>query len=162
MSVSLHAVAGRLSRFPADRGIPSVDSVVGDVVPAESAQVPPGSLHNLAPLVDALNLREQIAAAALELADRSFTWLVGRLAIDAGNRHARLQAVKNAAYAWHQAIYFLSLCDHSTQAEALTQLRGHLQAASEDLQGRFGSAVDGLAHVIEGGRSTTQAEHLMS
>jgi hypothetical protein len=53
--------------------------------------------HNLAPLVDALNLREQIAAAALELTDRSFTWLVGRLAVGTGNRHARLQAVKNAA-----------------------------------------------------------------
>ena len=93
MSASLHAVADRLSRFPADRGIPSVDSVAGDVGPAESAQVPLGGLHNLTPLVDALNLREQIAAAALELADRSFTWLVGRLAIDTGNRHARLQAV---------------------------------------------------------------------
>lgn len=108
--------------------------------------------HNLAPLVDALNLREQIAAAAPELADRAFAWLMGRLGIHTGNRHVRLQAVKNAAYAWRQAVYFLSLCDHRAQTEALAQLRGHLQAAGEDLQAGFGPAVDGLAHVIAGGR----------
>jgi hypothetical protein len=108
--------------------------------------------HNLAPLVDALNLREQIAAAAPGLADRAFAWLIGRLGIHTDNQHARLQAVKNAAYAWRQAIYFLSLCDHGAQAEALARLHGHLQAAGEDLQARFGPAVDGLAHVVAGGR----------
>lgn len=108
--------------------------------------------HNLAPLVNALNLREQIAAAAPELADRAFAWLMRRLRTHPNNQHARLQAVKNAAYAWRQAIYFLSLCDHDAQAEALAQLRDHLQNAGEDLQARFGAAVDGLAHVIAGGR----------
>ncbi|HEX7163923.1 MAG TPA: hypothetical protein VF223_22125 [Trebonia sp.] len=77
---------------------------------------------------------------------------MGRLGIHTGNRHVRLQAVKNAAYAWRQAVYFLSLCDHRAQTEALAQLRGHLQAAGEDLQAGFGPAVDGLAHVIAGGR----------
>jgi hypothetical protein len=108
--------------------------------------------HNLAPLIDVLNLRERITAAAPELADRAFTWLIGRLAIHTDSRNARLQAVKNAAYAWRQAIYFLSLCDHSTQTEALTRLRGHLQVAGEDLRARFGPAVDGLAHVVAGRR----------
>jgi hypothetical protein len=108
--------------------------------------------HNLAPLVDALDLHEQFAAAAPELADRAFAWLVGRLGIHADNQHVRLREVKNAAYAWRQAIYFLSLCDHRAQAEALAQLRGHLQAAGEDLQVRFGPAVNGLAHIIVGGR----------
>jgi hypothetical protein len=108
--------------------------------------------HNLAPLTDALNLRRQVAEAAPELADRAFAWLVGRLGIPTGHYRARLQAVKNAAYAWRQAIYFLSLCDHAAQAEALARLRGHLQAADQDLQARFGPAVDGLAHVIAGGR----------
>jgi hypothetical protein len=108
--------------------------------------------QNLAQLADALNLREQIAAAAPELADRAFAWVVGRLGIHPDNQHARLRAVKNAAYAWRQAIYFLSLSDHGTQTEVLARLRGHLQAASEDLQARFGPAIDGLAHVITGGR----------
>jgi hypothetical protein len=108
--------------------------------------------HNLAPLTDALNLREQVAAAAPELADRAFAWLIGQLGIQRDSHHARLHAVKNAAYAWRQAIYFLSLCDHSTQAQALTRLRGHLLGAGEDLQASFGPAVDGLAHVIAGGR----------
>lgn len=64
---------------------------------------------------------------------------------------AQLQAVKNAAYAWRQAIYFLSLCQTPAQAEALARLRGEVQAAGEDFQFRFGPAVDGLAHVIAGG-----------
>lgn len=108
--------------------------------------------HNLAQLVEALDLRGQIAEAAPELADRAFGWLAGRLGIRPDNHHARLQAVKNAAYAWRQAIYFLSLCDHDAQAEGLARLRGHFRAASEDLQSRFGPAVDGLAHVIADGR----------
>jgi len=133
------------ARAPDSRG--SYVAANGTIL--EQAQILPP--HNLAPLVDALNLREQIAAAAPELADRAFAWLTRRLAVHPDNQHAWLQAIKNAAYAWRQAIYFLSLCDHDTQAEALAQLRGHLQNAGEDLQARFGAAVDGLAHVIAGG-----------
>ena len=65
---------------------------------------------------------------------------------------APLQAVKNAAYAWRQAIYFLSLCETPAQAEALAPLRGQVRAVGKDFQSRLGPAVDGLAHVIAGGR----------
>jgi len=84
--------------------------------------------------------------------DRVFAWLVGRLGTRTPSYRARLQAVKNAAWAWRQAIYFLSLCDRSTQVEAMARLRGHFRTAGQDLQARFGPAVDGLAHVIAGGR----------
>jgi hypothetical protein len=108
--------------------------------------------HNLATVVDALGLRGQIALLAPELADRAFAWVVCRFLQRPGDWHASLQAVKNAAYAWRQAIYYLSLCDQGVQVEALERLRSHLQAADDDLQGRFAPAVDGLAHVIAGGR----------
>jgi hypothetical protein len=116
----------------------------------EQAQVL--TTHNLAPLVDALGLRDPVAAAAPDLADRAFAWLVRELGYRPDNWHARLQAVKNAAYAWRQALYFVSLCDDEAQDDVLTRLRGHLGAADDDLQARFGPAVDGLAYVIGGGR----------
>jgi len=134
------------AREPGGRG--SYVAANGTIL--EQAQIL--TTHNLAPLVDALNLRGQIAVAAPDLANRAFAWLTGRLEIHADNHHSRLQAVKNAAYAWRQAIYFLSLCDDDAQAEALARLRDRLQAAGEDLEARFGPAVDGLAHVIAGGR----------
>jgi hypothetical protein len=140
--------AARAAEARAPDGRASYVAANGTIL--EQAQIL--TTHNLAPLVDTLNLRKQIAAAAPELADCAFAWLVGRLGIHPDNQHARLQAVKNAAYAWRQAIYFLSLCDHGAQAEALAQLRGRLQTASEDLQARFGPAIDGLGHVIAGGR----------
>jgi hypothetical protein len=103
--------------------------------------------HNLATLTGALDLRDHLTALAPQLADRAFAWLVRRLRQQPDDWHARLQAVKNAAYAWRQAIYFLSLCEEAAQAEALARLR----AASDGLTG-FAPAVDGLAHVMGGGQ----------
>jgi len=108
--------------------------------------------HNLAVLVDALGLRDRVAGLAPDLADRAFAWLVHRLRQRQPTWHAQLQAVKNAAYAWRQALYFLSLCPAHAHAEALARLRSQVQAGGEDFQARFGPAVDGLAHVIAGGQ----------
>jgi hypothetical protein len=108
--------------------------------------------HNLATLVDALNLRERMTTLAPGLADRAFAWVVRRLARQPDSWHASLQAVKNAAYAWRQGIYYLSLCDPVAQQEVLTGTRGRLRAAGEELQGRFAPAVEGLTYVIAGGR----------
>jgi hypothetical protein len=108
--------------------------------------------HNLATLVDAMNLREQVTAVAPELADRALTWVVTRLQHQPDDWHASLQAVKNAAYAWRQAIYYLSFCNHDAQQVALAQLRALVEAAGDDQLARFGPAVDGLALVIAGGR----------
>jgi hypothetical protein len=108
--------------------------------------------HNLAVLIEALDLREQLTALAPELAGRALAWVVGRLSHQPENWHASLQAVKNAAYAWRQAIYYLSLCDPDGQLHALADLKERVQAVGGDLPDRFGPAVDGLAFVITGGR----------
>jgi hypothetical protein len=107
---------------------------------------------NLAVLVDSLGLRDRLAGPAADLADRTFAWLVHRLQQRPASWRAQLQAIKNAAYAWRQAIYFLSLCEAPIQVSALERLRGHVQAADQDFQTRFSPAVDGLAHVLAGGR----------
>ena len=109
--------------------------------------------HNLATLIDTLGLRDRVADLAPELADRAFAWLIRWLRQPQPTWRAQLQAVKNAAYAWRQAICFLSLCPPPVQAEALAGLRSQVQATGdEDFQARFRPAVDGLAHVIAGGR----------
>ena len=107
--------------------------------------------HNLAALVDVLDLREQMTALAPELADRAFAWVLSRLARPADSWHSGLLAVKNAASAWRQGIYYLSLCDPIAQKQAVVRLRGQLRTMDGDLRGRFAPAVEGLDYVLAGG-----------
>lgn len=112
--------------------------------------------HNLAVLIDALGLRDRVSGLAPELAGRAFAWLTRCLLQWQPTWRAQIQTVKNAAYAWRQAIFFLSLCPAPAQAEAAARLRAQVQdSGDEDFQARFRPAVDGLAHVIAGGRFDT-------
>lgn len=106
--------------------------------------------HNLVVLVDELGLRRRITLLGPELADRAFAWAVRRQAMKTSDRHARLQAIKNCAYAWRQAIFFLSFADQTTQVAAVDRLRTLVIDAG--LVNRLGLAVDGLAAVVGGAR----------
>ena len=108
--------------------------------------------HNLAALVGTLELRDRVAEMAPDLADRAFAWAVRRQQQPSDQWQARLQAVKNAAYAWRQGIFFLSFCDDSEQARVLARLRRLVDVSAGDFAARFGPAVGGLAQVISGGR----------
>ncbi|ATY13412.1 hypothetical protein CU254_25485 [Amycolatopsis sp. AA4] len=110
--------------------------------------------QNLAVLVHTLDLEPRLRASAPALAAESLTWAVTRLATRTDHYHAALQGVKNAAYAWRQALFFLSFCDVDTQRALLGQLAE--QVARAGLAERFAPAVDGLAHVVEGGRFTSE------
>jgi hypothetical protein len=102
--------------------------------------------HNLAVLVDGLDLRERLTAIAPVLADRALRWAVRRMAGPVPHRHAALIAVKNAAYAWRQGIFFLSFCDAGTQRATVDALRPLLTGT------RLRRAVNGLASVVAGNR----------
>ncbi|MEU4234989.1 hypothetical protein AB0F17_62865 [Nonomuraea sp. NPDC026600] len=106
--------------------------------------------HNLAALVHTLHLQDRLGDLGPDLADRTFTWIVARQAMRIPDHHAVLQMIKNTAYAWRQAIFYLSFCDQRQQHAAMNRLRQ--QAADAGLSERFGPAVAGLAHVINGGR----------
>jgi hypothetical protein len=108
--------------------------------------------HNLAALVDALQLGTRLRETGQSLTDRAFAWAVERLALPSPHRHAELQAIKNAAYAWRQAIFYASFCDQPTQHSVVARLRERVDACG--VGDRFGPAVDGLAHVVAGGRFT--------
>ncbi|MFE2997735.1 hypothetical protein ACFXG4_22305 [Nocardia sp. NPDC059246] len=101
--------------------------------------------HNLAVLVDALDLGEQLRESAPDLANRTFDWIIQRLSQPA-HGHAALIQVKNAAYAWRQAVFLLSYCDLATQTGQIDRLIDQRAAP------RLEPAVAGLAHIVTGGR----------
>jgi hypothetical protein len=97
---------------------------------------------NLAVLTDALDL----GAGYGDLAGRAFgraVTLVARLPADG---HARLLAVKNAAYAWRQAVFFLGYAEPAEQAAVLDGL------AEATTGGPLEPAVRGLRQVLAGDR----------
>ncbi|HEU5472220.1 MAG TPA: hypothetical protein VFV67_16320 [Actinophytocola sp.] len=67
------------------------------------------------------------------------------------DRHAALQMIKNVAYGWRQAVFFLSFCEREVQEVAIGTLRDRVTEAGLV---RFAPAVDGLAHVVAGGAFT--------
>lgn len=108
--------------------------------------------HNLATLVEGLQLTERIRELAPELAERAFTWAVRRQSRPAPDQHAAHVMMKNVAYAWRQGIFFLSFCDEATQAGTVHNVRD--QIANRPLPTRFDQVVAGLEHVLHGSRFT--------
>jgi hypothetical protein len=104
--------------------------------------------HNLAVLVDALDLRDELRALGPGVADATLAWLLRRQAQPGPDRYAALQMVKNTAYALRQAVFFLSFCTTEQQQAAVERLRTDAEGLGE----RFAPVVDGLAHVVRGGR----------
>ncbi|MGW7679690.1 hypothetical protein ACWGID_03060 [Kribbella sp. NPDC054772] len=102
--------------------------------------------HNLAALVDALDLTDWLREAAPELAGRAFAWAVQRQTQPAPTWISALQGIKNTAYAWRQAIFFLSFCTPAAQQDVLAELDGRAGV----LGPRFAPAVIGLRQVIAG------------
>ncbi|MFC6870558.1 hypothetical protein [Haloechinothrix salitolerans] len=108
--------------------------------------------HNLAVLINALDLQNRLGQLAPELADRTLAWVVRRQTQPVHNQHAALQMIKNVAYAWRNAIFYLSLCDAEAQVAAVEALRNRVAGAGLH---RFEPAVHGLAHIVGGGRFTS-------
>ncbi|WP_033443099.1 hypothetical protein [Saccharothrix sp. NRRL B-16314] len=104
--------------------------------------------HNLAVLVDGLNLTDELRERAPELAWQAFGWIVRRLTQRAAHRHAALIQVKNAAYAWRQALFLLAFCEPAVQFAHAERLA--VEARGTALE----PAVEGLLHVLLGGRFT--------
>ena len=99
--------------------------------------------HNLAVLVDALELADELREVAPE--PRRPGPSTGSSAVAQAAPYptgdSALILTKNTAYAWRQAIFFLSFCDEVAQREAMARLRDRAAV----LGPRFAPAVDGLA-----------------
>ena len=112
--------------------------------------------HNLAALIRVQGLGDRVRLLAPALVTRALRFVVRRQAQTPPTFKARLQAVKNAAYAWRQAIFLLSFCDPVAQRRALAELQAEVAAAPDrGWAERFQPAVAGLRLVLDGGRFDT-------
>jgi hypothetical protein len=102
--------------------------------------------HNLAALVVGLALEDDLRVLAPDLAERTFDWIGRRHAQPLRDHHAGLLLVKNTAYAFRQAIFYLSFCRPETQA-AIVAAFGSAAAKT-----RLAPAANGLANLVAGKR----------
>ncbi|MBX2796433.1 MAG: hypothetical protein KTR31_02150 [Myxococcales bacterium] len=108
--------------------------------------------HNLAVLVQGLDLQAELSDRAPELAQRVFAWIVERNRRGTSGWHAELHLAKSTAYAWRQALFLLSMCAHATQRRIALE---HLNAVSTlgiPWSDRYAPAVTGLLAVLDGTR----------
>jgi len=106
--------------------------------------------HNLAQVVGALGLRARLEPRAAELAGSCLQWVVEQQATAWSEWRAELHMMKNTAYAWRQAVYFLSLVDEAAQREVAAALRAAADAHRGAWRARFEPAIVGLESAIAG------------
>ncbi len=108
--------------------------------------------QDLAALTRGLGLEDTVRGLAPELVDACFRFVVRRQQQVAPRFKARLQMVKNTAYAWRQGLYFLSFLDQPAQLRACDALEALVLEGNSEWVGRFEPVLEGLRHVVEGGR----------
>ncbi|MGW4779192.1 hypothetical protein ACWEPA_21320 [Streptomyces filamentosus] len=134
----------RLCRTRAGRG-PGYDSVAGNGMVIEQAQIL--TTHNLAVLVREFGV---VPGGGWAAAARRAFGTVHRTTERAGRSPYPLTGLKDAAYAWRQMVFHLSLCGEEERAEVLEWLPG--EAARRPLvASRLAPALLGLRHVAGGG-----------
>lgn len=104
--------------------------------------------QNLAVLTCGLNIEDRLRASAPDLAQSNFRWVVQRQAQTSPSGHAELIMLKNTAYAWRQAIFYLALCDSDAQQRVFSDL----ETVIAEGDGRLAPAVAGLHAVLAGDR----------
>lgn len=108
--------------------------------------------HNLAQLVDALDLTGAVRSVAADLADRALHSMLTRLARPVRDDRQRRDLVRGAALNWRQALYYLSHVDHDTAVRRLAAFRAQVERSS--WRARLAPVLDGLDHVMAGGHFT--------
>ncbi|WP_030171427.1 hypothetical protein [Spirillospora albida] len=102
--------------------------------------------HNLAALV---HVGADPVAGWDDLARRAFG-AARRLVRSLAGRPRPLGTVKDAAYAWRQAVFFLSLCGLKEQVSVLAWMQDELDRSPGDVARRLGPAVAGLRQALTG------------
>jgi hypothetical protein len=108
--------------------------------------------HNLATLVEALDLRPVLEPQLEAMALRCFTRVCELVEALPPGYHSRLRNLKNAAYAWRHMLFFLSLRPEATHSAFLQDVETRLSQRGGDLPQRLAPAMLGLRHVVSGGR----------
>jgi hypothetical protein len=110
--------------------------------------------HNLAPLFAEFRLTERLAV--VQLARECFSWICRQHQSGIKDWRARLQMMKNTAYAWRQMLFFVSLAPSDDLDGFVAWTREHLAKQGPAFRERFAPAVCGLEHVAAGGRFDNQ------
>lgn len=123
-------------------------SVAANGTIIEQAQIL--TTHNLAILFDELGLKERLRPALPYLAQQCFRWVVRQQTMKIDLWKAKLQMMKNTAYAWRQMVFFLSFLDRSAQEAFLSWARGHFHEQDAEFTERFEPALAGLEWACAG------------
>jgi len=106
--------------------------------------------HNLAPLFATLGLTERSRPQLEGLASRAFDWICRNLRQTKGGGRSGLRAAKNAAYAWRQAVFFLSVAPEGAVDSFLASARARLGREPDAFRARLEPALAGLARAARG------------
>ncbi|MDX3075517.1 hypothetical protein [Streptomyces sp. MI02-7b] len=121
-------------------------SVAANGMVIEQAQIL--TTHNLATLVGHVGITPEPGWDVL--ARRCFT-TVCRTTARVHNNPRPLPTIKDAAYAWRQMLFYLSLCGPDVQAEFIAHLDGEAARHPGHVAARLAPALTGLRHVAAGG-----------
>lgn len=106
--------------------------------------------HNLATLFVSLDLQETLGDQLEEMSRQCFSWILRTHRQTPPNWHARLQQVKNSAYAWRQMVFFLALLPIDSQKRFLAWASESIDQERGSNRERFRPALDGLRFAVEG------------
>lgn len=100
--------------------------------------------HNLAVLIDGLNLMPHLADHLASLVRNCFQWICQQHQIKVDLWQARLRIIKNSAYAWRQMIFFLSLMAADDVEQFFNWAFAHLSKQQPEYQICFRPALESL------------------
>lgn len=108
--------------------------------------------HNLATLVVVLELQQEVEQQAQLLAGSAWQTFLGEVlrARDASSWRQKLQGVKNAAYAWRNLLFYLSLLPPGPAGPQAEFVRGIQQQLSERQPPLDPAALDVLLRAVDG------------
>lgn len=103
--------------------------------------------HNLAALAVQSDIGEALRHHSDALARQCFEWVLRQLQLPDSGYHVQLIRIKNAAYAWRQLVFFLSLQEDRAQ-EFLDWTDERLSSESDSFRYLFEPALQGLAATV--------------
>ena len=105
--------------------------------------------HNLAPVCRAIDLRDDLIRLAPDIVPRIAEWMTSELGKPTADQ-ARLRAIKNAAYAWRQLVFFVSFVPDELREAAVEAVQTRF-AQNVDVARHLESTVNGLRLIVAGG-----------
>jgi len=107
--------------------------------------------HNLAILFADLGIRERVEDRIVDMSKACFEWICRRLVRMPAKYQLKLRIVKNAAYAWRQMVFFVSMLPEQEQRDFANWAVQRLSESPEKLRSAFAPVMAGLALAVDGG-----------